>query len=100
MAFNEEFMRDALNEAKKALQNGEAPIGAVVVYKNEIIGLGANTREAEQKISGHAEINAIEAALYPADTDYYFFLTDSDMNFHYAVTWKEHSKNVDLYYNK
>ena len=45
-------------------------------------------------------INAIEAALYPADTDYYFFLTDSDMNFHYAVTWKEHSKNVDLYYNK
>ncbi len=45
-------------------------------------------------------INAIEAALYPADTDYYFFLTDSDMNFHYAVTWKEHSKNVDLYYKK
>ncbi len=45
-------------------------------------------------------INAIEAALYPAETDYYFFLTDSDMNFHYAVTWKEHSKNVDLYYNK
>ncbi len=45
-------------------------------------------------------IAAIEAALYPADTDYYFFLTDSDMNFHYAVTWKEHSKNVDLYYQK
>ena len=45
-------------------------------------------------------INAIEAALYPADTDYYFFLTDSEMNFHYAVTWKEHSKNVDLYYKK
>ena len=45
-------------------------------------------------------INAIEAALYPADTDYYFFLTDSDMNFHYAVTWEEHSKNVKLYYNK
>lgn len=45
-------------------------------------------------------IAAIEAALYPADTDYYFFLTDSDMNFHYAVTWKEHSVNVDKYYKK
>ena len=45
-------------------------------------------------------INAIEAALYPADTDYYFFLTDSDMNFHYAVTWNEHSKNVEKYYKK
>lgn len=45
-------------------------------------------------------INAIEAALYPAQTDYYFFLTDEDMNFHYAVTWAEHSENVKLYYKK
>lgn len=42
-------------------------------------------------------VAAIEAALYPEDTDYYFFLTDSEMNFHYAVTWKEHSANVDKY---
>ncbi len=41
--------------------------------------------------------NAIEAALYPENTDYYFFLTDKDMNYHYAVTWKEHSANVDKY---
>ena len=45
-------------------------------------------------------IAAIEAALYPEDTDYYFFLTDSDMNFYYAVTWDEHSANVKKYYNK
>ncbi len=62
MAFNEKFMQLALEEAQKAMQNGEAPIGAVVVYKNEIIGRGANTREIENKISGHAEINALEAA--------------------------------------
>ncbi len=42
-------------------------------------------------------VNAIQAALYPEDTDYYFFLTDKDMNYHYAVTWAEHSKNVDKY---
>lgn len=43
---------------------------------------------------------AIEAALYPEDTDYYFFLTDSEMNFYYAVTWEEHSANVKKYYKK
>jgi len=42
-------------------------------------------------------VEAIEAALYPADTDYYFFLTDEDGGFHYAVTWSEHSANVKKY---
>ncbi len=45
-------------------------------------------------------IKAIEAALWPADTDYYFFVTDEEMNFYYAVTWAEHSANVKKYYNK
>lgn len=45
-------------------------------------------------------VAAIEAALYPEDTDYYFFLTDSEMNFYYAVTWEEHSENVKKYYKK
>lgn len=40
---------------------------------------------------------AIDAALYPADTDYYFFLTDEDGGFHYAVTWPEHEANVNKY---
>ncbi len=62
MAFNEKFMLAALEEANLAAVNGEAPIGAVVVYKNNIIGRGHNTRENENKISGHAEINAIENA--------------------------------------
>ena len=44
-------------------------------------------------------INAIEAALYPAQTDYYFFLTDEQGNFHYAATWDEHSSNVAAYVN-
>ena len=62
MAYNEAFMRAAIVEAQSAMKNGEAPIGAVVVYKNEIIGRGANTRETTNAISGHAEINALEAA--------------------------------------
>lgn len=36
---------------------------------------------------------AIEAALYPADTDYYYFVTDSDGNYYYAVTYSQHRVN-------
>ena len=45
-------------------------------------------------------IDAIEAALYPADTDYFFFVTDEEMNFYYAVTYQEHLANVKKYYKK
>ena len=38
-------------------------------------------------------VAAIEAALYPADTDYYYFVTDSDGNYYYAVTYSEHCVN-------
>ena len=35
-------------------------------------------------------IDAIKAALYPEDTDYFFFVTDDDMNYYYSVTYAEH----------
>ncbi len=37
--------------------------------------------------------DAIEAALYPDDTDYYYFVTDEDENYYYAETWSEHKAN-------
>lgn len=40
--------------------------------------------------------DAIEAALYPADSDYYFFVTDSDNNYYYAETWEGHKRNCRL----
>lgn len=36
---------------------------------------------------------AIEAALWPADTDYFYFVTDSDGNYYFAETYSEHCKN-------
>lgn len=57
---HEKFMIEAINEAKIALSNGEVPIGAVLVYKNEIISRGHNTREKEQSVLGHAEINVLK----------------------------------------
>ncbi len=38
-------------------------------------------------------IEAINAALYPADTDYYFFLTDENKNYYYAETFAQHLEN-------
>ena len=37
---------------------------------------------------------AIEAALYPDDTNYYFFVTDDEGNYYYAATADEHAQNV------
>lgn len=39
--------------------------------------------------------DAINAALYPEDTDYYYFVTDSDGNYLYAETWSAHLDNCD-----
>ena len=55
-------MKAALAEAKKAYLMDEVPVGAVIVYDNKIIARGYNTREKEQSVLGHAEINAIRKA--------------------------------------
>ncbi|MBQ8841154.1 MAG: tRNA-specific adenosine deaminase, partial [Ruminiclostridium sp.] len=63
MLYDEEMMLLAIEEAKKALALGEVPVGAIIIDENgEIIGRGYNTRETEQRPTGHAEIIAIEEA--------------------------------------
>ncbi|SES42071.1 tRNA adenosine(34) deaminase TadA [Salipaludibacillus aurantiacus] len=57
-----DFMREAINEAKKARSLGEVPIGAVIVKKSEIIARGYNQREQNQAATAHAELLAIERA--------------------------------------
>lgn len=41
-------------------------------------------------------MDAINAALYPEETDYFFFVTDSESNYYYAETWAEHLENCDI----
>jgi tRNA(adenine34) deaminase len=55
-------MRMALEEAQKAYQRQEVPIGAVVVQNGEVIGRGHNLIETLQDPTAHAEIMAITAA--------------------------------------
>lgn len=56
------YMNEALKEAEKAADIGEVPIGAVIVFAEEIIGRGYNKRELEQKTLSHAELFAIQEA--------------------------------------
>lgn len=59
---DETAMIHALEEAQKAMQKGEVPIGAVIIKDGVIIGKGYNTRETTNQSVRHAEINAIEQA--------------------------------------
>ena len=56
------FMDAALELAKEAFQEGEVPVGCVIVRKGEIVGRGRNRRETEKTALGHAEIEAIADA--------------------------------------
>ena len=55
-------MSEAMDMAKIAFKNNEVPVGAVVVRNGKIIGKGFNQAIAENSISAHAEINAINQA--------------------------------------
>lgn len=56
------FMRVALNQALEAYEQGEVPVGAVVVKDGQIIGRGHNLRETLQDPTAHAEMFALTAA--------------------------------------
>ena len=56
------FMQQALAEAEKALAADEIPIGAVVVFGQQIIGRGYNQTERLHDVTAHAEMLALTAA--------------------------------------
>lgn len=56
------FMNEALMLAKNAEKHGDVPVGAVIVFKNKIIGKGQNKREKDKNSLIHAEIEAIYEA--------------------------------------
>lgn len=56
------FMKEAIKQAKKALDLQEIPVGAVIVKDGKIIARGYNKKEIKQEATRHAEIIAIEKA--------------------------------------
>lgn len=59
---DEQFMSAALDEARLAAEQGEVPVGAVVVKDGRIIARGRNARESSNLATAHAELLAIENA--------------------------------------
>ncbi|MBD9567237.1 nucleoside deaminase [Ensifer sp. ENS08] len=62
MAETTRFMDAALEEARKAAERGEVPIGAVVVFDGRIISRAGNRTRALNDVTAHAEIVAIREA--------------------------------------
>ena len=55
-------MQLALEQARKALELEDVPVGAVIVQADEVISDGFNTREIDQDPTAHAEMAAIRSA--------------------------------------
>ena len=59
---HELFMMEALKEAKKAYEEDEIPVGAVIVRNNKVIARGYNQMETLNDATAHAEMIAITSA--------------------------------------
>lgn len=59
---DEFWMQEALNLAAQAELNSEVPVGAVVVYQNQVIGRGFNRNILDADPTAHAEIVAMREA--------------------------------------
>lgn len=62
MTVHEQWMTLALREARRAFDEGEVPVGTVVVHEGRVIGRGYNQIERLQDPTAHAEMIALTAA--------------------------------------
>jgi tRNA(adenine34) deaminase len=62
------FMRLALEEAKVAFQEGEVPVGAVIVKNSKVIARAHNSRESSKDPTGHAEILVLRSGTHENDS--------------------------------
>ena len=72
----EEFMKEALKEARKAYEKEEVPVGAVIVKDGKIIARAHNLKEKKNSSICHAEILALQKACKKLNA---WRLTDCDM---------------------
>jgi tRNA(adenine34) deaminase len=62
MRSDEDFMRLALDEARKAVAHGDVPVGAIVAVDGEVVARAHNEREQRADPTAHAEMLALRAA--------------------------------------
>lgn len=54
-----EIFNILMENTNKSLENNDVPVGAVIVKDGKVLAFGYNTREKDQNVLGHAEINTI-----------------------------------------
>jgi tRNA(adenine34) deaminase len=69
-------MEEALRSARRALEAGEVPVGAVVVHKGKVVGRGFNRNIMDHDPTAHAEIVALREAGHKIGN---YRLPDSDL---------------------
>ena len=72
----QKFMNLAISQAKKALKNGDVPVGAVIVKDGKVLSRAYNTKESKQNVTHHAELLAISKACKKLKN---FRLNDADL---------------------
>ena len=80
------YINDYVTNSQYLTGNTDVFASAYNTYKCEGLPAGPITNPG---------LAAIEAALYPADTDYYYFVTDSEWNYYYASTYAQHKVNCN-----
>ncbi len=65
---DEQYIRIAIDQAKTAEENGDVPIGAVIIHQNQIIAKAYNQREQLNDPTAHAEIIALTQAAAALET--------------------------------
>jgi len=63
MTTHQEYMRRCILLGQKALKKGNPPVGSVVVWQNEIIGVGIENGRASGDVTQHAELLALQDAV-------------------------------------
>lgn len=58
------FMRQCIDLGKKAMLQGDSPVGSIIVKDSIVIGIGIEAGKSSQNITKHAEIEAVNDALF------------------------------------
>ena len=58
------YMKQCINLGKKAMLQGDSPVGSIIVKDNIVIGIGIEAGKSSQNITKHAEIEAVNDALF------------------------------------
>jgi tRNA(adenine34) deaminase len=93
------FREEMADLAVQSLPSLDVPVGALLVYENEIIGRGFNTVRLENDVSGHAEINAINDAIKKMGLDAFSRLNRKKLVLYTTFEPCEMCRGTMLHYN-